>query len=465
MGSSFIKKTSMIGLLIALLNIPLGFISDTIEERSMRNGKAHMQIASTWGRAQGITGPVLTIPYYDSQGTLQHACFLSDTLDITAKISPEKRYRGIFEVIVYRAEISMSGTFGRPDFSAWDIESYQILWDKATLTIGLNELKGIQLISAFQWNGNPAPLRPGEKTAPGIYGLAARLFPDREPDTKSDSASSGFEDANRFNIVFNLHGSSEIRFAPTSDTTTVAVTSPWPHPSFQGSYLPVKRTITPEGFKAKWQVSGFGRDYPGQWNSEQKDAQKAANRFTNGMFGVKLIQPVNFYTLSERSVKYALLIITLTFLCFFMFEILNRLKIHPMQYLLVGFSLSLFYLLLISFSEHIGFLPAYVLSAAACVVLITWYARSFLGSSRSSLITGGVLSGFFALFYIILQHEGYSLVMGTSSLFFILALVMGLTRKLDWYSVFKAAPGLKIPAFRSKRRPPTCNPMAEENEK
>lgn len=463
MGSSFIKKIGMIGLLIILLNIPLGFISDTIGERSARNDQAHMQIASTWGQAQGIAGPVLTIPYYDSEGTLQHACFLSDVLDISADISPEKRYRGIFEVIVYRAQIAISGTFAKPDFSAWDIEPYQILWDRATLTIGLSELKGIQDISAFQWNGNPASLRPGEKTAPGIYGLAACLFPDRKPDTTLDPAFNGFKDANRFNIVFNLNGSSEIRFAPAANTTKVAVTSPWPHPSFQGNYLPAQRTITPEGFTAQWQVSGFGRDYPGQWHSAQKNAGDAACRLNSGMFGVQLIQPVNFYTLSQRSVKYALLIISLTFLCFFMFEILNRLKIHPMQYLLVGFSLSLFYLLLISFSEHIGFMSAYVLSAAACVMLITWYARHFLGSSRSSLITGGVLSGFFALFYIILQHEGYSLVMGAASLFFILALVMGLTRNLDWYSVFKAAPGLKMPAFRSKPKAVACNVTKEDN--
>ena len=464
MGSSFIKKTGMIGLLIILLNIPLGFISDTIEERSARNDQAHMEIASTWGQAQRIAGPVLTIPYYDSEGTLQHACFLSDSLDISANILPEKRYRGIFEVIVYEAKIGLSGTFAMPDFSAWDIEPFQILWDRATLTIGLSALKGIQDISAFQWNDSPVSLRPGEKTAPGIYGIAARLFPDRDPDDTLDPVPHGFNDTNGFNIVFTLHGAKEIRFAPAADTTTVAVTSPWPHPSFQGSYLPSRRTVTPEGFTAQWQVAGYGRDYPGQWSSAGENARDAACRMNSGMFGVQLIQPVNFYTLSQRSVKYALLIVTLTFLCFFMFEILNRLKIHPMQYLLVGFSLSLFYLLLISFSEHIGFFPAYVLSAVACVMLITWYARSFLGSSRSSLITGGVLSGAFALFYIMLQHEGYSLVMGASSLFFIVALVMGLTRKLDWYSVFKAAPGLKLPAFRSKCRPAADNGMEEGNQ-
>ena len=147
-----------------------------------------------------------------------------------------------------RLKFPCPGTFAKPDFSAWNIESYQILWDKASLTIGLNELKGIQQISAFQWNGNPAPLRPGEKTAPGMYGPAACLFPDRDPDTISDPASIGFGDANRFHTVFTLHGSSEIRFAPASNTTTLAVTSPWPHPSFQGSYLPAERTITPEGF-------------------------------------------------------------------------------------------------------------------------------------------------------------------------------------------------------------------------
>ncbi len=454
----------MIAVLIILLNIPLGVILGVIKERSAWNDQAHREIAATWGAPQNIAGPVLTIPFYDANGDLQSATFLSDTLEISADVTPEKRYRGIFEVIVYNARVSMSGSFTRPDFSAWGIEPYQVLWDKACVSLGLSDLRAVQEIHTFQWNSTPASLRSGEKPVPGINGLTARLFPD--DDRQGQPGDPGlFQDTNPFNIVFTVHGSREIRFAPAGDTTRMAVNSPWPHPSFRGDYLPSQRTITPEGFKAAWQVSGFGRDYPGMWHSAQKNAGLYTSRFACGMFGVELIQPVNFYTLSERSVKYGLLIIGLTFLCFFMFEILNQLKIHPMQYLLVGFSLSLFYLLLISFAEHIGFLPAYVLSAGACVLLITWYTRSFLKQTRASLITGGVLSAFFALFYVILQHEGYSLVMGASSLFFILALVMWLTRKLDWYQVFKAAPGFKMPKRKSKQLPASYRSSMEEESK
>ncbi|MCG8683551.1 MAG: cell envelope integrity protein CreD [Desulfobacterales bacterium] len=449
MEQSFFKKTSMILIMIILLIIPLKLILGTIQERSYRNHNAYREISATWGAAQNITGPVLTIPYYDTNGKLRHANFLPQELNVAADIKPEKRYRGIFEVIVYGSDISMAGTFARPDFSAWDIEPYQILWDKTVLILGINGLRGIQQIDTFQWNGNPASLKPGQKPVLGIQGLTANIF--STSNKKGESPEDWFEETNLFRINFSIHGSREIKFTPAAEQTRVEIESSWPHPAFRGNYLPSQRTITPEGFTASWQVSSFGRDYPGMWLSEEKSAAVFKSRLAGSQLGVELIQPVNFYTLSERSVKYGLLIIGLTFLCFFMFEILNRLKIHPMQYLLVGFGLCIFYLLLISFSEHIGFLPAYMLSAAACIILITWYTRYFLNRISASLITGGVLACFFSLFYIILQHEGYSLVIGASSLFFILTFVMWLTRKLDWYAVFKSAPGIKFKPFKSKR--------------
>lgn len=449
MEQSFFKKISVITMLIIILIIPLKLILGTIEERSYRNCRAYSEISATWGAAQHIAGPILNIPYYDGNGQLHQASFLPRDLDVSADILPEKRYRGIFEVIVYGADISMAGTFARPDFSAWDIEPCQILWDKAVLVLGINGLRGIQEITTFQWNENPVHLKPGQQPLLGIQGLTARIF--FENGTPGEKSEDRFEGSNRFRINFKIHGSGSIRFAPAADNTRVKMVSSWPHPAFRGDYLPSRRTITAEGFTAHWQVAGFGRDYPDMWLSTDKSAALFTSRFTSSRLGVELIQPVNFYTLSERSVKYGLLIIGLTFLCFFMFEILNRLKIHPMQYLLVGFGLCIFYLLLISFSEHIGFLSAYTLSASACICLITWYTRHFLSRKSASLITSAVLTCFFALFYIILQHEGYSLVIGASSLFFILAFVMWLTRKLDWYTVFKSAPRIKFRSFKSKQ--------------
>ena len=211
MKQSFFKKTGMIAVLIILLNIPLGVILGVIKERSAWNDQAHREIAATWGAPQNIAGPVLTIPFYDANGDLQSATFLSDTLEISADVTPEKRYRGIFEVIVYNARVSMSGSFTRPDFSAWGIEPYQVLWDKACVSLGLSDLRAVQEIHTFQWNSTPASLRSGEKPVPGINGLTARLFPD--DDRQGQPGDPGlFQDTNPFNIVFTVHGSREIRF-------------------------------------------------------------------------------------------------------------------------------------------------------------------------------------------------------------------------------------------------------------
>lgn len=452
MEQSFFKKTGVIAFLILLLVIPLRMILSIIQERSYRNDMAHREIAATWGDAQQLFGPVLTIPYYDGDGNTGTAYFLPDSLNIRADLIPEKRYRGIFEVIVYRADISLEGLFPRPDFSRWGIADYQIDWGGAALTLGVSGLRGVQEVTAFQWNNSPVELRPGEGRDNGLFGLTG--FIDAAGDPDAGAPDTLFKEKTPFRVSLSVHGSREMRFGPAAGTTGVTINSPWAHPSFKGLYLPSSRTIRPDGFNARWQISRFGRDYPGYWHSGNPDAGEYTRLLSGQGFGVELIQPVNFYTKSERSVKYGLLIICLTFLCFFMFEILNNLKIHPMQYLLVGFSLTVFYLLLISFSEHLGFLPAYVISSISCISLITWYAKYVLDKLAATLATGVILSGFFAMFYIVLQHEGYSLLIGSSSLFMTLAAVMWLTRKLDWYSVFEGTPWLKIRPlrFRQQRR-------------
>jgi len=458
MAQSFFIKIGVIAVLIFMLTFPLVFILSTIRERSVRNDEAFKEISATWGAAQHIAGPVLTIPYYDADGTLSYGYFLPDSLDVNAELVPEKRYRGIFEVIVYKSEVTLAGSFSRPDFSQWGIESDQVRWGMASITLSMNGMRGIQKVRTFQWNGKPAGIRPGWENGHGIQGLTGVVGSDTEPETCRMAAC--FPEISQFNISLSLHGSRQMDFSPIADTTLVTVRSTWEHPSFSGSYLPVSRTVTDAGFSAKWRIASYGRELPNHWRSGDQGSTGYIRLLTSQPFGVELMQPVNFYTKSERSVKYGLLIIGLTFLCFFMFEIMNRLKIHPMQYLLVGFSLSIFFLLLVSIAEHIGFFPAYLVSSALCIALVTWYTTYFLDKKSATWITGGELTASFSLFYIILRHEEYCLVIGSSSLFLILAFVMWMTRNLDWYAVFKKSVGRRFNPFKSGRSDKTSKPEA-----
>ncbi|MCG8689426.1 MAG: cell envelope integrity protein CreD, partial [Desulfobacterales bacterium] len=218
MKQSFFKKIGMIAFLIVLLVIPLRMILDMIQERSYRNHQAYREIEAIWGAAQHIVGPVLTIPYYDGDGKTGYAYVLPDILNIHADLMPEKRYRGIFEVIVYRSDISLKGTFPRPDFSRWGIEDYQVDWDGAALTLGLNGLRGVQEVTAFQWNDSPVELRPGEGRDDGLSGLTG--FIETAGEAEADRPDS-------FRISLSVHGSREMSFGPAAGTTGVTVNSSW----------------------------------------------------------------------------------------------------------------------------------------------------------------------------------------------------------------------------------------------
>jgi inner membrane protein len=217
--------------------------------------------------------------------------------------------------------------------------------------------------------------------------------------------------------------------------TRVSLSSSWPSPSFIGSYLPLSHEVTNAGFQAKWNISYFGRGYQQYWKSDKVNYPNLQDSMLNSSFGVKLLLMVDHYHKTLRSVKYAVLFILLTFVAFFLFEILSKIKVHPFQYLLIGFAMSIFYLLLLSISEHLDFSYTYIIASVATIALITGYSSWILMQKKKSLVVALLLILLYAFLYILLQIEDYALLVGTLVLFIILGIVMIVTRKIDWYTI------------------------------
>jgi inner membrane protein len=233
-----------------------------------------------------------------------------------------------------------------------------------------------------------------------------------------------------------MGGSSRLVVVPAGDETVVSLSSPWPDPSFDGAWLPGQRQVGAGGFDATWRVLNLARNFPSHWTDRQVDER----RLSASAFGVSFLSPVDTYRTNERAVKYQLLFLGLTFLCFTLIELLAALRVHPVQYLLVGLALCLFYLLLLSLSEQIGFSRAYPIAAAAVVVLVTAYVRSVLATPARALVIGGFLSALYGFLYVLLQIQDYALLVGSAGLFAVLGAVMWLTRRVDWYALGARTP-------------------------
>lgn len=430
-NSVTLKLLSM-GILMLLLLIPASMIESLIYEREFTRQEVITEINDKWGHAQTLAGPVLIVPYkvYRTTDddrfveTTEYAYFLPETLRVEGKVTPETRYRGIYEVVVYTTTLSYTGHFTPPDFSDWDIDPEHILWDDAVLAIGISDLRGINETIKLRWNSTSFDVEPGvEARAVMDAGVSVRV------PVVSTPPSSG-----RYDVAFevNLNGSEALHFVPLGKETRVHLASSWNTPSFDGAFLPDTRTVTEEGFTADWRVLHLNRNYPQQWRGAKVNLYESA-------FGVKLLLPVDQYRKSMRAAKYAILIIAFTFLTFFLTEIRNREKrAHPFQYILVGLALCLFYALLLSLSEHVPFNAAYVLASLATISAVTAYARSIFKTRFLSLLTGLVLLVLYGFVFIILQLQDYALLVGSLGLFVALTLTMYLTRNINWYAMGEA---------------------------
>jgi inner membrane protein len=438
--------------LALILLIPAEMIQSLIRERANTRQEAETAISAKWGAEQTLGSPVLSVPYrtyiVDSTGkrqgiSISYAHFLPEELKITGDIAPEVRYYGIFDVVVYTAKLKINGTL-KPSFNELNVKPEDVLWGDAVISMGIPDMRGINQTVFIDWDGGRRTFGPGVR-ATDLYASGVSVALDT---LTADTMHS-------FAIDLSLNGSRGINFLPLGRQTSVEINSSWPNPSFSGAFLPGERSITDAGFKAKWTVLDLNRNYPQRWTGNTptvrrtdggEDYASYDNAVDASAFGVGLIVPVDHYQQSLRSAKYAGLFIALTFLTFFLIEILNRLRLHPIQYLLVGCALVLFYLLLVSLSEHLSFGTSYAIACTGIVGLVTFYAASVFRRLAITAITFVVVAALYGYLYVLLQMEDYTLLLGSVGLFLILAAVMYVTRKMDWYAVGKREPKEDEPA-------------------
>ncbi|HJZ77078.1 MAG TPA: cell envelope integrity protein CreD [Vicinamibacterales bacterium] len=422
------------GLLLAML-IPLQMIHSVVSERTTRRDAALQEIGSTWGGFQTIGGPVLTVPYRstwtEQNGTMKQtqvrAYFLPETLDVAATLEPLVLQRGLFNVVVYRAHLTVKGSFLRPDMTAMRPGPSQTLWDDATISVGIADPRGISKRLLLSWMNREIPLEPGADDV-AIFGSGVHA-------RASGLGAVGERAAVPFALDIDVNGSRDLRLLPTGSQTSLQITSTWPHPSFIGAPLPTSRETGTNGFTARWTVPYFSRGYPPQWTGHAVDRAQMKAQADASSFGVSLLQPVDIYQQAERAVKYAVLFIVMTFVVFFLFEIGRSRLLHPIQYSFVGFAMCVFYLLLVSLSEHLGFDVAYVSASVATTALIALYSVRLLGGRLEAISMGAGLVGLYSFLYLLLRLEDYALLAGSIGLFTMLALLMFATRGVDWYEL------------------------------
>ncbi len=455
-------RIAVVGILALLLLIPIDMVKNLIYERESTKRVAVSEISQKWGKQQTIAGPILSVPYRkyainekgERVGVTQYAHFLPETLLIDGALKPQIRSRGIFDAVVYSSEINFSGKFAEVNIRDLGIKDVDVDWNKSFISVGISDTRGIEGDIKLNWNNTEIQFKPGVKTDDVIrenaqnnyeiepyYGKRADLqFPSVPLPTIEIGQSSGVSaflpasikseniEGYKFSFKLNLNGSQDIQFVPVGRTTEIVLKSDWNAPSFSGAFLPDTREVTDNGFKVSWKILDLNRGYPQSWLGNTYNIYSFAS-------GVKLLAGIDSYTKATRSAKYALLTIALTFLVFFFVEVFNRKKIHPIQYILVGLALVLFYALLVSISEIAGFGLAYLASSVATIGLITLYSKSVLANTRMALTQGSILAFLYLFIYILLQLEDYALVIGSILLFSILATVMYLSRKVDWYAV------------------------------
>ncbi len=422
----------VIGFLLLLLLIPIEMVKDLIREREFRQQDAIHEVSSKWGEVQIIKGPVLTIPYrsyskvYDNDNnfklveSIEYAHFLPEELNIVGKLAPKVRYRGIYEVVVYNSEIQLSGSFSLPDFKDWKIEDKDVIWEDAVVAMGLSDLRSIQENVSINWKGKNYAFNPGvERKEVVEHGISTKVSIDPQ-----DSSYHSID----YSLSLNFNGSSSLSFIPLGKTTKVSMQSEWKNPSFDGAFLPDERTINEQGFMANWEVLQLNRSFPQRFRGSVDGINQSA-------FGINLLMPVDSYQKSMRSAKYASMFVALTFLIFFFVQIMNKVNIHPLQYIMVGLALVVFYTLLIALSEHISFLFSYIVASTAIIGLIVLYVKNIFQSVFLTRLMGLMLLILYLFIYIIIQSQDYALLMGSIGLFIVLAAVMYLSRNIDWYHI------------------------------
>lgn len=423
---SVIVKLMSIGFLVIILLIPTAWIVSIMEERQGRADSVIEEVSGKWSGSQTVAGPVLVIPYMKkekivfSQGEVQtrdvkeYAFFLPETLVINGNLNPEVLHRGIFDVAVYQSTLSVDAVFARPDFSTLGETPERILWQEAKITAGISDLRGIVETPTLTLGGKDLVVEPtndvrfsyerrkyaGDENSPLITaGVEAPLGWTSESDFKEQAS-----------MKLSLKGSSVIRFLPLGKTTDLSLQGPWNSPSFEGEFLPTTRTISNDGFEATWKILHFNRPFAQVWSGKDK-------ALDNYDLATRLIVPADQYQKSIRTAKYGILLILLSFMSLFLVEIVKKIQIHPFQYILIGAALIIYYTLLLSLSEHIGYNIAYLVSTAATVALVSLYSTTFMAERSLVFLFTGLITFFYGFIFVIIQAQDFSLLIGSLGLF------------------------------------------------
>ena len=419
-GKLFIKAVIIFGMALGLW-IPTYIIMGLVKERAGRQKEAIADISNKWAGKQTVTGPMLMLPYNvyskDEKGvTIVRKgiyYYMPDKSEIKSVVYPEKRHRGIYQVIVYRSDISINGKF-KP-LEQQKIPPENILWNEAALLFKVEDnIRGVNEDIYIKWNDSSYVLNPQAAGSSDMKEALATTIPFSAAEAAKEHS---------FEMKFSLNGSEQLLFAALARENKLEMTSTWPDPSFTGVKLPDTREIKDGGFVASWKY--MNRSVPMIWDNNFYD-------LSTSTIGADLLIPVDSYNKTERSVKYALLCIILTFASFFLIESIYKRSLHLVQYGLAGLALVLFYTLLLSVSEYTGFNLAYLIAGVATIGLVAWYVGSVMKSSKLALFISFVLSVVYAYIFTIIQLQDYALLMGSIGLFIALAIIMFFSRKLQW---------------------------------
>jgi len=414
-------KLGLISLLCVVLIIPLFWINQTILEREKYYQKSLDLVAKSWSQAQRIVGPLILVPYVDKadpKQPLKEYVILPSELNASVVIHPEVRHRGIFEVTVYQADIAIQGSFSK--FLTNEHPKKEFYWNQAKLILPISDLRGINSVKVTS-DGQPLPIKQGTESLNAVIsGVHAVMNLNPEVIT----GSTGMH----FDVSLNLKGTDSINFLPIGKDTKIDVKSTWPDPSFIGQFLPVSREIKASGFEASWKIPYLARHLPESFDSKLID-----QLFEKDAFGIRLLKAADHYKQAERATKYCYIFILYTFLAFFLFEVVKKIKIHIFQYGITACSLLCFFVLLTAFSEHLSFNIAYLLAATAIVAQVSLYTFKMVPDVATRVTFSVIFAALYGCLFWLLRLEDYAFLMGSLLMFSILSLTMYYTRNVKWY--------------------------------
>lgn len=468
-ANSSILKMFIIFILILLMMIPMSMIDSLVYERKNREQEVSSEIALKWGKEQVISAPILAVPYEYVQESIERDAkgkeisvktiaedwifLLPENSTVKTEIQPEPLKRGIYSAVVYNATVQLKGDFGGYDLKDFPYNKEEIKWSKAKLVFGIEDVKGLST--------NPTLTLGDNKTVLAMNNQSFKLFPN---NMVADVPMLNVQDSKKsFTINLQIRGSKSLNFLPLANQTNIEASGQWNNPSFNGGYLPEDRQVTENTFEATWGIPSFSRKLPAQWLSGNSriytfSGMSLSNEYaytTSGdevseygaanvekandvdMVQINFLPEVNSYQKINRVAKYGILIIVLTFASLFFTEIIKKQRVHLIQYILIGVAMVLFYSLLLAISEHLGFNMAYLLASVATVGLIASFIKMITKDNKTALLFVGILSLFYSFIFVLMQLRDYSLIVGTIGVFIILAVLMRVSTKVNWYQFDK----------------------------